>query len=77
MGIAELLHEISTVPIEKRAITNLNVLNEAYDYGSAFSRGMRIDRSTIAMLHCLCILIDRSLIDGDRLERNRMPLSRT
>ena len=43
MGIAELLHEISTAPIEKRAITNLNVLNEAYDYGSAFSRGMRVD----------------------------------
>ncbi len=27
----------------KRAITNHAVLNEAYDYGSAFSRGMRID----------------------------------
>ena len=50
MGIAELLHEITTAPIEKRAITNLNVLNEAYDYGSAFSRGMRIDLGKFVIL---------------------------
>ena len=51
MGIAELLlHEITTSPIEKRAITNLNVLNEAYDYGSAFSRGMRIELGKITIL---------------------------
>ena len=50
MGIAELLHEITTAPIEKRAITNLNVLNEAYDYGSAFSRGMRIDLGKVVIL---------------------------
>jgi 2-iminobutanoate/2-iminopropanoate deaminase len=50
MGIAELLHEITTAPIEKRAITNLNVLNEAYDYGSAFSRGMRIDFGKFVIL---------------------------
>ena len=50
MGIAELLHEISTFPIEKRAITNLNVLNEAYDYGSAFSRGMRIELGKFVIL---------------------------
>lgn len=50
MGIAELLHEITTAPIEKRAITNLNVLNEAYDYGSAFSRGMRIELGKFTIL---------------------------
>ena len=50
MGIAELLHEITTAPIEKRAITNLNALNEAYDYGSAFSRGMRIDLGKFVIL---------------------------
>ncbi len=50
MGIAELLHEVSNFPIEKRAITNLNVLNEAYDYGSAFSRGMRVDLGKFVVL---------------------------
>ena len=50
MGLAELLHEISTVPIEKRAMTNLNALNEAYDYGSAFSRGMRVDLGSFVVL---------------------------
>ena len=50
MGIAELLHEVVNFPIEKRAITNLNVLNEAYDYGSAFSRGMRIDLGKFVIL---------------------------
>src|SRR5947207_1680631 len=50
MGIAELLHEVANFPIEKRAITNLNVLNEADDYGSAFSRGMRIDLGKFVIL---------------------------
>ncbi len=42
--IAELV-KAGNAPIEKRAITNLGVLNEAYDYAkpSSFSRGMRID----------------------------------
>ena len=50
MGIAELLHEITNAPIEKRAITNLGVLNEAYDYGSAFSRGMRVELGKFVVL---------------------------
>jgi 2-iminobutanoate/2-iminopropanoate deaminase len=50
MGIAELLHEIRNAPIEKRAITNLSVLNEAYDYGSAFSRGMRVELGNFVVL---------------------------
>jgi enamine deaminase RidA (YjgF/YER057c/UK114 family) len=49
--IAELMKS-SHEPIEKRAITNLGVLNEAYDYAkpSSFSRGMRIDIGNIAIL---------------------------
>jgi enamine deaminase RidA (YjgF/YER057c/UK114 family) len=50
MTVAELLHEATTAPIEKRDITNLNTLNEAYAYGSAFSRGMRIDLGKFVIL---------------------------
>ncbi len=50
MTIAELLQEVSTTPIEKKAITNLNTLNEAYDYGSAFSRGMRVELGKFVVL---------------------------
>ena len=50
MSVAELLQEITTAPIEKRAITNLKVLNQAYDYGSAFSRGMRIELGKFVLL---------------------------
>lgn len=39
-------------PMQKRAITNLGVLNEAYDYAkpSSFSRGMRIDIGDVVIL---------------------------
>lgn len=49
---AELLKDIAAIPVEKRAITNLRVLNEAYDYSrpSSFSRGMRIDLNGLAIL---------------------------
>src|SRR5262252_1687520 len=50
MKVAELLSEITTGPVTKRAITNHRVLNEAYDYGSAFSRGMRIDLNGLTIL---------------------------
>jgi 2-iminobutanoate/2-iminopropanoate deaminase len=50
MVVQELLQEISGAAVEKRAITNLNVLNEAYSYGSAFSRGMRIDLNGLTIL---------------------------
>ncbi|HUM05132.1 MAG TPA: Rid family hydrolase [Terriglobales bacterium] len=50
MNVAELLSEITTGPVTKRAITNHRVLNEAYDYGSAFSRGMRIDLKGLTIL---------------------------
>lgn len=40
------------VPVEKRAITNHSVLNEAYEYAkpSSFSRGMRIDLNGLVIL---------------------------
>jgi 2-iminobutanoate/2-iminopropanoate deaminase len=50
MNVQELLAEVATAPVVKRAITNHNALNEAYDYGSAFSRGMRIDLSGLTIL---------------------------
>ena len=54
MNLQELINEASTsnAPIEKRAITNLNVLNEAYDYAkpSTFARGMRVDIGNFALL---------------------------
>jgi 2-iminobutanoate/2-iminopropanoate deaminase len=48
----ELLKNIAAVPIKKRAISNPEVLNEAYDYPkpSSFSRGMRIDLNGLTIL---------------------------
>ena len=50
MNVQELLAEVATAPVSKRAITNHAALNEAYDYGSAFSRGMRIDLKGLSIL---------------------------
>ena len=50
MNVHELLAEVATAPVLKRAITNHKALNEAYDYGSAFSRGMRIDLNGLTIL---------------------------
>jgi 2-iminobutanoate/2-iminopropanoate deaminase len=52
MTVQELLEEVTNAPVEKRAITNLGVLNEAYDYAkpSSFSRGMRIDLNGLVIL---------------------------
>jgi 2-iminobutanoate/2-iminopropanoate deaminase len=52
MIIEELLAGLATAPIQKRAITNHAVLNEAYDYAkpSSFSRGMRIDLNGLVIL---------------------------
>jgi enamine deaminase RidA (YjgF/YER057c/UK114 family) len=49
---SELLQNLAALPVEKRAITNLRVLNEAYDYTrpSAFARGMRIDLNGLTIL---------------------------
>ena len=50
MNVQELLAEVTTAPVVKRAITNHAALNEAYAYGSAFSRGMRIDLNGLTIL---------------------------
>src|SRR5260370_13191367 len=49
---AELLESIAKAPIQKRAMTNHGVLNEAYAYAkpSSFSRGMRIDLNGLTIL---------------------------
>ena len=48
----ELLEALAHAPVEKRAITNLSCLNEAYAYAkpSSFSRGMRIDLNGLTIL---------------------------
>jgi 2-iminobutanoate/2-iminopropanoate deaminase len=48
----ETLKNIAALPIRKRAISNLEALNEAYDYErpSSFSRGMRIDLNGLVVL---------------------------
>ena len=50
--VQELIQEVMKAPVEKRAITNLNTLNEAYHYAkpSSFSRGMRIDLGKFVLL---------------------------
>jgi 2-iminobutanoate/2-iminopropanoate deaminase len=49
---AEVLETIAHAPIQKRAMTNHGVLNEAYAYAkpSSFSRGMRIDLNGLTIL---------------------------
>ena len=49
---ADLLQNLAATPVMKHAITNLRVLNEAYDYPkpSSFSRGLRIDLNGLAIL---------------------------
>ena len=51
-AIAEILDNIAHAPINKRAVTNHSILNEAFAYAkpSSFSRGMRIDLNGIAIL---------------------------
>jgi 2-iminobutanoate/2-iminopropanoate deaminase len=50
MMLEELLQEVTNAPVVKRAITNHEVLNEAYNYGSAFSRGLRIDLNGLSIV---------------------------
>jgi enamine deaminase RidA (YjgF/YER057c/UK114 family) len=52
MTVQGLLQQVGTAPIQKRAITNHDVLNEAYAYAkpSSFSRGMRIDLNGLVVL---------------------------
>ena len=53
MTVNEVLEKIGgATEVKRRAITNLNVLNEAYDYAkpSSFSRGLRIDLNGLVIL---------------------------
>jgi enamine deaminase RidA (YjgF/YER057c/UK114 family) len=53
MTITEALEEISnSTTIEKKRVTNLGALNEAYHYArpSSFSRGLRLDFGNVAVL---------------------------
>jgi len=49
---ADILETVAHAPIQRRAMTNLGVLNEAYAYAkpSSFSRGMRIDLNGLTIL---------------------------
>jgi 2-iminobutanoate/2-iminopropanoate deaminase len=51
-AFAEILETIAHAPVIKRAVTNHNVLNEAFAYAkpSSFSRGMRIDLNGLVIL---------------------------
>ena len=51
-AIADILEALAHAPIQKRAVTNHGVLNEAYAYDkpSSFSRGMRIDIGGVTIL---------------------------
>src|SRR5271167_109203 len=52
MTVPDILSQIANAPIQKRAVTNLSALNEAfhYDRPSSFSRGMRIDLGNLVIL---------------------------
>jgi enamine deaminase RidA (YjgF/YER057c/UK114 family) len=50
LAIDEVLSEIQGAAVVKRAIRAPEVLNEAPDYGSAFSRGMRVDLNGLVIL---------------------------
>ena len=52
MLLEEMINEVGGAAVQKRAITELGVLNEAYDYDrpSSFSRGMRIDLNGLVVL---------------------------
>ena len=52
IALSEILENIAHAPIQKRAMTNHGVLNEAYAYAkpSSFARGMRIDLGEITIL---------------------------
>ena len=61
MDVQELLAEVTAAtPVVKSAITDHSVLNEAYAYGSAFSRGMRIDLNGLTVL----LISGTASIDG-------------
>ena len=59
--LAEMMKDMAALPVSRKAITNLNVLNEAPVYGSAFSRGLRIDLNGLSIL----LISGTASIDGE------------
>ncbi len=47
---AEILAQLTATPLAKSAISAINVLNEASDYKSSFSRGLRINLNGLTIL---------------------------
>ncbi len=49
---AKIIEAVALLPVKKRAVTNHEVLNEAFAYAkpSSFSRGMRIDLNGLTIL---------------------------
>jgi enamine deaminase RidA (YjgF/YER057c/UK114 family) len=60
MILEELLKDIAKTPVSKKAISEPRVLNEAPVYGSAFSRGLRIDLNGLTIL----LISGTASIDG-------------
>jgi 2-iminobutanoate/2-iminopropanoate deaminase len=60
MILEELLRDIAKTPVSKKAISEPSVLNEAPIYGSAFSRGLRIDLNGLTIL----LISGTASIDG-------------
>jgi len=50
LSIDEVMSEIQGAAVKKRAIEAPEVLNEACEYGSAFSRGTRVDLNGLVIL---------------------------
>jgi enamine deaminase RidA (YjgF/YER057c/UK114 family) len=59
--LAEMIKDMAVLPVSRKAITNHHVLNEAPDYGSAFSRGLRIDLNGLSIL----LISGTASIDGE------------
>jgi enamine deaminase RidA (YjgF/YER057c/UK114 family) len=57
----DLLKDLSHVPVVKKAISEPRVLNEAPVYGSAFSRGLRLDLGGVTVL----LISGTASIDGE------------
>jgi enamine deaminase RidA (YjgF/YER057c/UK114 family) len=56
-----MIKDMAALPVSRKAITNHRVLNEAPDYGSAFSRGLRIDLNGLSIL----LISGTASIDGE------------
>src|SRR3974390_957806 len=60
MILEDLIRDLSATPVSKKAISEPRVLNEAPVYGSAFSRGLRLDLNGLTIL----LISGTASIDG-------------